>query len=245
MYLQSAKKKYGGCGEPWNLDNIEESIWLVQDKVLDSQCQLLIDHADAHDNNLYGDINLLNGVPFPLQNLDAKTYRFHILNAAVSRPYLLKIKNAKLQDMSQNICKVIAKDGGFRATPVAFPPAGLLIGVAERYEIVCDFTSLQGQTLYLWNDRDDANMKPIAYFCMSHLVSKMVIGKTVPGAPLFTASPVPAADLIPLTKIFTQADLNAANAMAAAGQYHRQFVFGRNNGMWTINGETWDTATVR
>jgi hypothetical protein len=32
--------------------------------------------------------------------------------------------------------------------------------------------------------------------------------------------------------------------MVNSDLYHREFVFGRNNGHWTINGETWDTAKI-
>ena len=32
--------------------------------------------------------------------------------------------------------------------------------------------------------------------------------------------------------------------MANGNQSHRQFEFGRANGQWTINGQTWDTARI-
>ena len=48
----------------------------------------------------------------------------------------------------------------------------------------------------------------------------------------------------PLYAVLTKADLDAATAMANAGNYHREMVFGRSNGHWTINGETWDSAKI-
>jgi hypothetical protein len=57
-----------------------------------------------------------------------------------------------------------------------FPTAGLIIGVAERYEVVCDFGKFPGQTLYLWNGRDPKRFKNVPYFCFSHLVAKIVVG---------------------------------------------------------------------
>jgi hypothetical protein len=93
MYMSSSKSKYGGCGEPWNLEEIEEKLLILNDKVLDNKCQLKIDRKKAHKNNLYGDINLVSGIPFPKMPLEPKWYRFRLLNAAVSRPYLLKIKD--------------------------------------------------------------------------------------------------------------------------------------------------------
>ena len=143
MYFITAKKSIGGCGELWNLDNIEEKHLILNDKVLDSKCQLYSDIYKQHKDDLYGDINLVSGIPFPNMKLDAKWYRFRLLNAAVSRPYLLKIVDDNLKEISSSICKIIAADGGFRDDPADFPTTGLLIGVAERYEVVCDFSKLK------------------------------------------------------------------------------------------------------
>jgi FtsP/CotA-like multicopper oxidase with cupredoxin domain len=47
-----------------------------------------------------------------------------------------------------------------------------------------------------------------------------------------------------IEKVMTQEDLNTALQMANSGQSHRQFVLGRKNGHWVINGETWDTFKI-
>jgi hypothetical protein len=36
---------------------------------------------------------------------------------------------------------------------VTFPESGLFMGVAERYEVACDFSGYEGRTLFLWNDK--------------------------------------------------------------------------------------------
>ncbi len=163
FYLSTLKKTAGGCGEHWNLDNIEEREMMLADKVLDSACQLFHDIQGAHKDDLYGDVNMVSGVPFPNMPMVAKTYRFRFLNAAVARPYLLQLKNERLQDVGPRVCKVIATDGGYRGTAVPFPSFGLLLGVAERYEVVCDFSSLAGQTLYWYNGKDDKNQKRVCH----------------------------------------------------------------------------------
>ena len=122
---------------------------ILQDKVLDTKCQLYSDIPSAHKVNLYGDINMVSGIPWPNMNLMPKWYRFRFLDASVSRSYILKVKDSTLKDVHQDVCKVIGNDGGYRSDPVAIPLSGLLIGVAERYDVVCDFTSFQSQTLYL------------------------------------------------------------------------------------------------
>jgi FtsP/CotA-like multicopper oxidase with cupredoxin domain len=245
LYITSSKVKDGGCGEPWNLENIEEYEMILADKLIDNKCQLTVDHFGVHEDDLYGDINLVSGIPFPIMNMEPKWLRFRLLNAAVSRPYLFKIKDHRLNDISQRICRIIAADGGFRRTHIPFPPEGLLIGVAERYEIVCNFAGYAGREVYFWNDRDTDLMKDVPYFCNSHLIAKGVFGTTTEvSPPVFTYTQTTPDPLKPLFNVLSTADINAAVNMATSGSYHREFVFGRSNGMWTINGETWDTATI-
>jgi FtsP/CotA-like multicopper oxidase with cupredoxin domain len=246
MYITSAKIKDNGCGEPWNLENIEEHEMILSDKVLDNNCQLRVDHFGTHENNLYGDINLVSGIPFPQMNLEPKWLRFRLLNAAVSRPYLLKIKDSKLNDISQTVCRVIASDGGYRKTHIAFPLEGLLIGVAERYEIVCNFTGYNGKNVYFWNDYDPVMMKDVPYFCNSHLIAKGVFKLTTTERtpPIFSYNQNTPDPLKPIFTVLSTSDINTAVEMANNGKYHRDFQFGRSNGHWTINGETWDTAKI-
>jgi FtsP/CotA-like multicopper oxidase with cupredoxin domain len=246
MYLISSKRKDGGCGEPWNLEGIDEKLLILNDKVLDDKCQLFVDIFNAHENNLYGDINLVSGIPWPNMPLEPKWYRFRLLNAAVSRPWLLKVKDNTLKDVGQTICKVIAADGGYRNTPAQFPTTGLLIGVAERYEVVCDFSNFKGKTMYLWNDYDSKMMSDVPYFCYSHLIARLqVASKTVQAnPPTFQESNTIIEPVKPMNKVLNQTDLNAALQMANSGKYHRDFKFGRSNGHWTINGETWDTMKI-
>ena len=244
--ITSAKVKDGGCGEPWNLEDIEEINMILQDKVLDNKCQLRYSYFEDHQDNLYGDINTINGIPFPQMNLEPKWYRFRILNAAASRPYLFKIKDHNLNDISQRLCRVIATDGGFRNTHIAFPVEGLLIGVAERYEIVCNFANYGSRTIYFWNDFDSKIMKDVPYFCHSHLLSRASFS-AVPlesNPPVFLTTQTTPDPLKPIFNVLTKPDRDAALAMAMNEQYHREMVFGRTNGHWTINGETWDTAKI-
>jgi FtsP/CotA-like multicopper oxidase with cupredoxin domain len=243
--ISTAKVKHGGCGEPWNLEDIQDHSLVLTDKVLDNKCQLMVDHFNAHEKDLYGDINLVNGIPFPQMNLEPKWIRFRLLNAAVSRPYLFKIKDHRLNDISQRICRVIASDGGFLNSHMAFPVEGLYLGVAERYEIVCNFSNYVGRTVYFWNDFDKDVMKDVPYFCHSHLIARVTFGAApATPAPVFITTQTTPDPLKPIFNVLTKADRDAAMAMANAEQYHREMVFGRSNGMWTINGETWDTAKI-
>jgi hypothetical protein len=35
-------------------------------------------HADEHADNLFGDINMVNGVPWPVMSVTAKYHRFRV-----------------------------------------------------------------------------------------------------------------------------------------------------------------------
>ena len=49
------------CTEPYNLQNIPQYIVHFLDVVLDGECQMVYDKPGAHFNNLFGDINTVNG----------------------------------------------------------------------------------------------------------------------------------------------------------------------------------------
>ena len=244
MYFISPKKSIGGCGDPWNLENIEEKHFILSDKLIDNKCQLYMNTFDYHKNNFYGDINTVSGIPFPNINLDPKTYRFRILNAAVSRPYLLQIKTMDNKEISSQICMIIATDGGFRDTPTKFPETGLLVGVAERYEIVCDFSNYKNKELMFYNSKNEDMMKDVPYFCYSHLVGKFIISnKNTINVP-FQSSNYDKGALNIVNKVLSDEDINKAYQMIDNNEFHRDFTFGRSNGHWTINGETWDTMKI-
>ena len=244
MYFISPKKELGGCGEPWNLDNIEEKHFILNDKLIDRNCELYINTFDYHKNNLYGDINLVSGIPFPNIKLDAKTYRFRLLNAAVSRPYLIQIKTSKNIEISSKICKVVATDGGFRDAPVEFSIDGLLMGVAERYEIVCDFSDYKNKELYFYNNKNDEVMKDVPYFCHSHLIGKFIIGNSNIINSKFESYDYNKGALNIVNKVLSTDDISNAFNLINNDNPHRTFDFGRSNGHWTINGESWNSMKI-
>lgn len=245
MYHITSKPSEGGCGEPWNLEGIEEKHLILADKVLDNTCQQRFDTFGVHQDNFYGDINLVSGIPFPRMPMEPKQYRFRILNAAITRPFLVKIKTQTLQDVMPTMCHVIATDGGYTSSPIPLTSYGLRIGVAERYEVVCDFSNYAGQTLYLWNDKDPDMMKDVPYFCYSHLLARFEVSVTKPiNPPTLDASVAPLQPVHHLKHILSDSDILSARQMIAQGKGHRQMVFGRTNGHWTINGETWESFKI-
>ncbi len=245
LYIISSKVKHGGCGEPWNMEDIEEKIMILGDKLLDDQCQLRMEPKTIHERSFYGDINTVNGVPYPVMHIEPKWIRFRILVASISRPYNYKIKTEDGVDVSKDICYIVASDGGYHMNPVKFPETGLLHGVAERFEVVCDFSQFQEKTLIFWNENDFDQMKAVPFYCYSHLIMKVIVGKDVTGPnPVFNPNLAPDPQLMPINTALSKNDIDQAMAMVEKGEYHRRMDFGRRNGHWVINGETWDTFKI-
>jgi FtsP/CotA-like multicopper oxidase with cupredoxin domain len=62
----------------------------------------------VHEDDHYGDINLVSGIPFPRLAAQPKWVRFRLLNAAVTRPWLLSLKDQNGMEVSSKICQVRA-----------------------------------------------------------------------------------------------------------------------------------------
>jgi len=247
FYVVSSKIKHGGCGEPWNMEDMEEKYMVLGDKLLDDQCQLRMEPKTIHERSFYGDIITVNGIPWPVMNVEPKWIRFRVLVASISRPFNYRIKTEAGVDVSKDICYVIASDGGYRKSPIPFPANGLLHGVAERYEFVCDFSKMKSKTLIMWNENDFDQMKDTPFYCYSHLIMKIVVGSEYTATtkpPVFNPNLAPDPQLMPVDIALSQKEVDQAVAMAETGKYHRRMDFGRRNGHWVINGETWDTFKI-
>jgi spore coat protein A, manganese oxidase len=104
----------------------------------------------------YGDMNCVNGKVAPYLEVEPRKYRFRILNAANSRFYHLRLFNSditgKVTNQSFDVpsFQQIGTDGGLLPAPVDLHY--LLIGPAERFDVVVDFSGCEGKSLSLIND---------------------------------------------------------------------------------------------
>ncbi len=175
--------------------------------------QLLWD--DEGHSGVYGDVILVNGVPWPTMKVEPRKYRFRVLNASVARGFRLYLSNGQP-------FQVIASDGGFLRSPQTV--SRFTIGMAERYEIVVDFAGLAGSKVRLLNAgvdnaRDYDHTGKVMQFEVGRTVSSTE-GNTVPGI---------------LADVHPAMALTPSQASAT-----RRLRVERTNGMWVINGETWD-----
>ncbi len=90
-----------------------------------------------------GDTILVNGKVWPYLVVEPRKYRFRILNGSNHRFYRMKIQSGP--PIYQ-----IGTDGGFLEVPVKLHE--LILGPAERADVIIDFTGYNGKKLDLLND---------------------------------------------------------------------------------------------
>ncbi len=120
---------------PQNLDNVPYTEMQFKDAVLEREFLLFHDSVESHEENLYGDMNALDGQSVRVFTVEPRWQRFAWVNSSPARPYKLLIVDEAGTAISGSICRVIAGDGGFRREPAAYPAAGIFIAVAERWEV--------------------------------------------------------------------------------------------------------------
>ncbi len=113
---------------------------ILQDVKIRPDGQLIFN--DRGQISLYGDVVLVNGVPWPKMTVARRKYRFRILNASTARGYQLVLSRDERRLTKGDKLFVIATDCGLLAEPVELssPLEVLQIWPAERYELIVDFS---------------------------------------------------------------------------------------------------------
>jgi len=187
---------------------------ILKDAMFQENGDLVID--DNNENGIYGDVILVNGVPWPRMEVEPRKYRFRVLNASVSRSYDLSL------DTGEPLV-VIGTDGGLMPAPQ--PCGHVKVGMAERYEIVIDFSKYQpGQKVTLKNRSPDNNID----YDTTGVVCQFVVGAHVTDP---RSNEIPQ-DLNP--------NMNVMGLKESDAKTTRLMRFERKDGHWTVNGQTWE-----
>src|SRR4051812_34448817 len=121
---------------------------ILKDAMFANDGSLIYD--DHSQSGLFGDVILVNGRPWPAMRVERRKYRFRVLNACISRSFRLELSSG--QGMT-----VIGTDGGLMPAPKTV--GSLRVGMAERYEIVIDFSKYKiGDRVILRNARIPNNI---------------------------------------------------------------------------------------
>ena len=87
----------------------------------------------------FGNMMMINGNTWPFQTVEQRRYRFRFLNGCNSRFLILDFSQIPGVQVTQ-----IANEGGFLAGPFDITANGnrLLMGLAERADLIVDFTNV-------------------------------------------------------------------------------------------------------
>ena len=125
---------------------------LIADRSFDANNQLAYRFNRA---GVTGNRILVNGVPQPYFNVGDRTYRLRILNASNSRSYNLALSNGQLFIQ-------IGTESGLLPAPVR--RSRILIGPAERVEVVIDFANRLNQRIVLQNLAEVGSRRQLMQF---------------------------------------------------------------------------------
>ncbi|KAG9229152.1 bilirubin oxidase precursor [Amylocarpus encephaloides] len=102
--------------------------------------------------NLHGDVIMVNAQPWPFLNVENRKYRFRMLNGSPARGFKLTLVDEADTTATALEFTVVGSDSGFLSESVKTKE--IILGQAERYEIVIDFEQYEGKNLTLKNARD-------------------------------------------------------------------------------------------
>jgi spore coat protein A len=134
---------------------------ILQDRTLDDQGQLV--YAPTMDDAVrlppgvwgpmfFGELPIVNGAVYPHFDVEPRPYRLRLLNGSNSRFLNIFFNLAKHVTDIPSLVAVhqIGSDGGLLPAPVKVNK--LLLGPAERADVILDFSELEGKTVTLTND---------------------------------------------------------------------------------------------
>lgn len=93
----------------------------------------------------FGNVILVNGKVWPYLEVEARKYRFRILNGSNARFYNLTLGGLNFDQ--------IGSDGGLFISPVKL--ASILLAPAERADVIVDFSGFAGQSIIMTNNAPD------------------------------------------------------------------------------------------
>jgi manganese oxidase len=213
-------------GNLQDFGNLEYDINLMfADKAWDSNGQLDMDTAQFQ--GFLGDQMTVNLCWKPFLQVYARKYRFRMLNGAVSRFFAFALSDS-------STITYIANDGNLLPSPVNATQTDEL-GVAERYDIVIDFSRYSaGTNLYLVNLLEQTNPAlPGTILSVAQAMAGDTLDPAVgPCLQFQVLGPPPTQDLsvIPATMIPNPAEPTVVNT--------RTFIFGQAGELTTDNPVT-------
>ncbi|CAO2656914.1 Nn.00g057170.m01.CDS01 [Neocucurbitaria sp. VM-36] len=172
--------------------------------------------------SLWGDVIHVNGQPWPFHKVEPRKYRLRFLDTSISRAFKLTFEDDKSKKLSFH---VIGADTGLMTKPVQSD--NLEISMAERWEVVVDFSVYAGKNVTVKNGRDVQHDED---YNSTDKVMRFVVGTEVTSTAGNGALPG-SLRTVPFPPKKTGVD--------------KSFKFGRTGGQWTVNGVTFADVNNR
>jgi FtsP/CotA-like multicopper oxidase with cupredoxin domain len=199
------------------------------DKVFDSSGNMLFDFFNT--DGILGDHFTVNGTIQPFMQVHPRKYRFRCLNGGPSRFYRFFLTNADPEKYGDvNRFQQVSNDGNLLPGPVEV--SSITLAVAERMDIIVDFSRFAGQSIYLENRMEQIEGRKPTGETLRAGSGNFVMRFDVVLPRVADPSRVP-------DKFFDVPVLNMSEV-----KQERRFVFERDHGAWTVNGQLFDPRRV-
>jgi FtsP/CotA-like multicopper oxidase with cupredoxin domain len=185
-------------------------------------------------DGILGDKFMVNGVIQPVLHVSPRRYRFRWLNTGPSRFLQVYVTDLTSPSTPQPFYQV-SNDGNLLPLPVQVPAVAL--GVAERADVVIDFSQYAGKTLYLENRLNQTNGQggpsgSVVSGGQGFLMLRIVVDGPVVADNSVNPATLPAYYALP--------------SVSGSPSVSRSFNFDQTrDGQWQINGKLFDCNTVR
>ena len=198
------------------------------DFLLDQDFQLVFDLFDL--DGILGDRLCANGAIQPFLDVSKRRYRFRLYNPGPSRWYEFALfDGTNFLPFWQ-----IATDGNL--LPQAVQVNSVRLGVAERADIIVDFSKIKASKLYLVNVLEQVNGRGPTGKLLNPGIPVVQINI---GAPAPDDSRDPSVGGPFLLRPLPDPDFNALLARAAQAKT-QVWQFERGNGVWQVNGKAFN-----
>lgn len=201
---------------------------LIHDKKFNRSGQPVYD--DLGQTHVMGDVITVNGVAWPKMKVAQRRYRFRVLNGSISRSYRLALSTGEP-------LYVIGTDAGLKDK--AAPVTDFRIGMAERYEVIIDFTKYKDGTQIVLQNLDlPINIK----YDNTNVIMRFDVDASLNAVTPPESDPTRLTNMLAGNEIIRR--VTPIQDLISQAARTRTWQFARNNGEWVVNGKVWDKDRV-
>jgi len=217
---------------------------LFGDRVFGRDGNLVYDFFSL--DGILGDKHTVNGKIQPWMKVDRRKYRFRLLVGGPSRVYAFGLSNgAPVTQIANdgNLLPLGVKRGYAKNPSLPQLDDYILLGVAERADIIVDFSKYApGTVIYLNNYCEQVNgAGPTGKVGTPVPVLKFVVqGTAVTDSSLMPPDGTDPAALAAWSAAVGRTTLRELPDIDTTNAVRRSWDFGRTNGAWTVNGRIFD-----